>query len=146
MRHSGRMTTRIRSILATFGWWQWLLAGVFLLALVMVALFAVRAARYSAYWRTHHQEPIERWMTVDYVAHSYEVPSEVLWGALGLPDPRAEHRRDRRPLSEIAEATGRSFDDLHETLRAAIERARPPDPPPAIGPAPPGADSERGGP
>ncbi len=144
------MKTRIRSVVATFGWWQWLLAAVFVVALVGAGLFAVRTVRFAIYWRTHHNQPIERWMTLNYIAHSYTVPREVLEEALGLPPSTGLARPDRRPLAEIATSQGKTFDQLKATLLAAIDRARPPEPP-KIGPAPPkeppppkGQEIERG--
>ena len=79
------MRTRIRAVVATFGWWQWTLAAVFLVALVLAALFTVRTVTYTLYWREHRNQPIERWMTVGYVAHSYGLPREVLEEAVHGP-------------------------------------------------------------
>lgn len=130
------MIGRIRGIVSTFGWWQWLLTGVFVLALLAGTLFTVRTIRYTIYWRLHQAEPIERWMTVNYVSHSYDVPPDVLLKALGLPEPAPLARRDRRPLGDIAKAQGKSFEAVKATLEQAIASWRPPAPP--DGPAPPG--------
>ena len=134
------MAVRIRGIVSTFGWWQWLLTGVFVLALVAGMLFTVRTVRYTIYWRLHHAEPIERWMTVNYVSHSYDVPPEVLFKALGLPEPSPLARRDRRPLGDIAKAQGKSFETVKATLEQTIANWRPPEP---GGPPPPPPKSER---
>ena len=129
--------TRVRGTLATFGLAQWLLTGVFVLALVLVALFAARTIRYSVYWRLHRQEPIERWMTVNYVARSYSVPPDVLWNALGITPPApgpgpgpGKQRSDRRPLGLIATTQGKSFDEVNATLRNAIANFHPEPPGP----------------
>lgn len=61
------MTTRVRSVLATFGWWQWTLTAVFVVALLVTGMFAARTVSYSIYWRLHHREPIERWMPIGYL-------------------------------------------------------------------------------
>ncbi|MFA7248203.1 MAG: hypothetical protein WC273_01055 [Dehalococcoidia bacterium] len=140
------MSVRIRHVLAAFGWWQWLVAGVFLLALIAAGLFAVRTVRHAIYWRQHQDEPIARWMTVGYVAHSYDVPPEVLLRALGVPEPRPPARPDRRPLGEIAAAQGKTFEEISATLRAAIDEARPPQTAPLRPPAPRPPGSDRGGP
>lgn len=131
------MISRARQVLGTFGWQQWLLAAVFLVAIVVAGTFGLRTARNTVYWLLHRDEPIERWMPVNYVAHSYDVPPEILWNALGLPDPHTEHRRDLRPLSEIASARGQSFEQVRSTLEAAIVSFRESPPPP---PPPPGKD------
>jgi hypothetical protein len=139
------MRTRIRAVVATFGWWQWTLTAVFLLAVVLAALFTVRTVAYTLYWREHREQPIERWMTVGYVAHSYGLPREVLEEALGLPPSAPPLRADRRPLAEIAESQGKTFEQVKATLLQAIERARPPVPsgPPGAPKAPPPPKSER---
>lgn len=138
------MSARVRQVLATFGWWQWLLAAVFFAALVAAGLFAARTVRYTLYWAQHRNEPIERWMPVNYVAHSYDVPPEVLWNALGLPPARPPFAAARRPLSEIAAAQGKTFEQVKATLEQAIAVAR------AAGPPPPrnnrGDRNDRGGP
>ena len=135
------MAIRVRRVLATFGWWQWLLAAVFLVALVAAGLFGARTVAYTLYWSQHRNQPIERWMPVTYVAHSYDVPAEVLWNALGLPPARPPFRDARRPLSEIATAQGKTFEQVKATLQAAIEAARPTPSPP-----PPPPRNDRGGP
>lgn len=140
------MIARVRWSVRRFGWWQWTLTGVFVLALVLTALLAIRTVQYTLYWRAHQRAPIERWMTVNYVARSYSVPPGVLWEALGLPEPpRDTPRRDRHPLGVIAATQGKSFDEVNAALLAAIARYRPSDTPtpPAPSPTP---RTDRGGP
>jgi hypothetical protein len=108
------------------GWRQWVLLALFLLALLVTALFGVRTVRRAVYWRNHRDEPIRAWMNVHYVAHSYRVPPHVLYKAIGLPPGPP----DRRPLREIARAQNRSVEDLIAELQDAIVHSRPPYPPP----------------
>lgn len=131
--------------MATFGWWQWLLTAVLLVAVVSAGLFAVRTARYAMYWSQHRNEPIEAWMTLRYVAKSYGVPPEELRAAIdGNDDLR---RFDRRPLGRIAEERGQSFEELRAAVEAAIVEVRarepastrPGAPPPKGSPASGGA-------
>ena len=121
------MTARIRRVLGTFNAWQWLLLVVFVVAVAIAGLFAFSVARRAVYWRTHHDEPIQRWMTVNYVARSYDVPADALWSALGLPPARPPSRTARQPLSKIATAQGKSFEEVQATLESAsaAERAKP---------------------
>ena len=137
------MVARVRAVLATFGWWQWLLTAVFVFALILATMFTARTVRSAIFWRLHHQEPIARWMTVNYVAHSYNVPPDVLWKALGLPEPRPPVRPDRRPLGDIANAQGKTFEAVVATLQDAIANWHPEPPPPPGGPPP---TTNRGGP
>ncbi|MSP21609.1 MAG: hypothetical protein EXR66_01055 [Dehalococcoidia bacterium] len=110
------MSVRIRHLIATFGWWQWLLCAMLVGAMLFAGLFAVRTVRYSLYWSQHRADPIERWMTVNYVAHSYGVPPEVLWQALGEEHGKAPTRSVRRPLSEVVADHGQTFEEVRATL------------------------------
>lgn len=119
------------------GWHQWLLLAVFLVALVVTGLFAVRAVRRAAYWRSHRDEPIRPWMSVRYIARSYRVPPYVLYEAIQLqPEPH-----DRRPLREIAREQNRSVEALISELHEAIKGFHAHAPPPAQPPASPGGGS-----
>jgi hypothetical protein len=121
------------------GWHQWLLLSVFLLAVIVTGLFAVRAVRRAVYWQTHRDEPVRPWMSVRYVSRSYSVPPHVLYEAVRLePIPH-----DRRPLREIAREQHRPVEDLIKDLQEAIKGFRahaPPTQPPLPRPfAPPQA-------
>jgi hypothetical protein len=109
-----------------FGWRQSVVAAAFLLSLSVGIFFVVRAVRPAIYWHYHKDEPIESWMSVGYVAHSYHVPPHVLFLAVGLPHKPP----DKRPLSEIAKAQNRSMDEIKTVLLETIVHARPPYPPP----------------
>jgi hypothetical protein len=118
-----------------FGWRQSVVAAAFLLSLSVGIFFVVRAVRPAIYWHYHKDEPIESWMSVGYVAHSYHVPPHVLFLALGLPHKPP----DKRPLGEIAKAQNRSMDEIKTVLLDAIVHARPPYPPPPPPPPDPGS-------
>jgi len=117
------------------GWRQWLVLGLFLLAVMVTGIFVVRTVRRAIYWHNHRDQPIRAWMSVPYVAHSYSVPPYVLYKAIGLPP---ETRHDRRPLREIAHEQDRPVETLISELEDAIKHSRPPYPPPP--PPPPPAD------
>ena len=108
------------SWMKSFGWKQWTLLAAFGLVLLATGLFSVRAVRRAVYWRLHRDEPVRPWMSVPYVAHSYRVPPQVLYEALGIPHPP----HDRRPIKEIAEEQSRSVDEVIATLQSAIARER----------------------
>src|SRR5438045_5626920 len=113
------------------GWRQWLVVALFLVAVVVTSLLMVRAVRRAVYWRFHRDEPVRPWMSVPYVAHSYHVPPQVLYEALGIPHPPHDHR----PIKEIAEEQNRSLDEVIATLQRAIARERV-SPSPASPPTP----------
>jgi hypothetical protein len=115
------------------GWKQILLGLAFAASLAVAGIFVYRTVRPIIYWRLHRDEPIQGWMTVGYVAHSYHVPPHVLYQALGLP----LRPRDRRPLREIAKEQGKTMDQMRAVLMNAIVHARPPYPEPSPPPPPP---------
>ncbi|WP_233150743.1 hypothetical protein [Sphingomonas mollis] len=100
--------------------------ALFVAVLAFTGYHAVRTVGDAIYWNAHRDEPIERWMTIGYVAHSYHVPPHILHRALGLPP-----EPDRRPLGRIAHDSGRSMTEIEARLTYAIVHARPPYPPPA---------------
>lgn len=114
------------------GWHQWLLLLLFLLALAVTGLFAVRTVRRAIYWRYHRDEVIRPWMPVPYVARSYRVPPHVLYQAIGLePIPH-----DRRPLRQIAGEQNRPVEALINELQTAVIQFRASPPPPHGGTPP----------
>jgi hypothetical protein len=120
------MEFKFLSIVKGFRWRQWLVVTLFLLVAGFTAYRAVHTVRRVVYWQAHRDEPIRGWMTVGFVAHSYRVPSHVLYDALGLTDKP----RDKRPLREIAKTQHRSMDDVRAILQDAITHARQQPPPP----------------
>ncbi|WP_172746768.1 hypothetical protein [Neorhizobium sp. T25_13] len=96
------------------------LLSAFLLAATVSGVLAVRLVVRTIYWSAHQNEPIEGWMPLGYVAHSYGVSPVVLQTALGLPIGI----RDRRPLSEVAAEQGKSFEEARKALEAAIAADR----------------------
>lgn len=118
--------------LPPMSWPRRILAVAFLLALGFTTLHVVRTVTAAIYWNGHRDEPIEGWMPIGYVAHSYHVPPHVLFGALGLPFAPP----DKRPLAAIASARSQSVDRLAARLHYAIVHARPPYPPPPPPPKP----------
>ena len=118
--------------------WRRIGIALFVMVVAFTGYQAVRTISAALYWNAHRDEPIERWMTIGYVAHSYHVPPPVLHEALGLaPAP------DHRPLGRIARESGQSFDQVAAKLTYAIVHVRPPYPPrrppsvhPSFAPAP----------
>ena len=100
-----------------------------LLVLGGTGFYGLRTSRRATYWRQHRDEPIRSWMTLNYIAHSYQLPPHVLYQAAGGP----WGERDRRPLLQIARSQKRTVAELVNALRRAIIHSRPPfvAPPPA---------------
>ena len=122
--------------LKQYDWRHWLLIGSFMLALAVAGWHGFRFVRDAIYWDMNRDEPILGWMNVGFVAHSYHVPQPVLYDALGLPAKPP----DKRPLSEIAAAQGKSIDDIAKSLNDAVIHARQSAAPPARSVPAAGAD------
>jgi hypothetical protein len=109
-----------------------------LVALVLVSLatvnFALRVYRHSHRIAEHRDQPIQGWMNIPFISHTYHVPPEVIQDAIGLP----REQRDRRPLRVIAAQQGRPLEELILAVTEAILAARAPQPPrPPEPPRPP---------
>ena len=91
-------------------------------AIAVSVFFAVRLVAFWLYWAdpAHQDQAIEGWMTPGYVAHSWDVPRRVTFGALDLsPQPGKP-----MTLKEIAQARGVSVEELTAELRAEIAAHR----------------------
>ncbi len=97
-----------------------LLLIAFAAAAALTLFFAIRTAAFFVYWANHQELPIEGWMTIGYVAHSYRVPPERLQEALGF-DPRDPNRH---PLGRIARETDVPLAELIDRVEAAIAALR----------------------
>ncbi|WP_322965911.1 hypothetical protein [Sphingomonas fuzhouensis] len=110
--------------------WRKALIALFVAIVAFTGYHAVRTVSDAIYWNAHRDEPIEPWMTIGYVAHSYHVPPHILHAALNMPP-----EPDRRPLARISRDSGLSMAQIEAKLTHAIVHVRPPYPPP--GPPPP---------
>ena len=99
---------------------RWLLLG-FLAAVALALFFGVRAAVFTVYWSGHRDEAIAGWMTPRYIAHSWEVPPQVVGEALGLT-PGGDARRVT--IEEVARSRGLPVAEVAATVTVAIEAFR----------------------
>ncbi len=94
----------------------------FVLASAATVFFAVRFIVFTLYWSdpAHQNQPLQPWMTLPYVAHSWQVPPEALLPALGLTrlPPR------RTSLAELAAQMGISQQTLLDRISAALAGAQ----------------------
>ncbi len=107
-----------------------------LLALFVTFFFGTRAFRRFRDRPT--DEPIREWMNIPYVAHSYQVPPDVLFRSLNLPDKPPP---DKRPIRRIAQELNLSVSEVTAYLEEAIAQERASRPPPGGPPSPPTAPS-----
>jgi hypothetical protein len=95
----------------------------FVAALGLTLVFAIAEVRLVERWsdRAGRDPALAGWMTLRYVAHSWNVPPEVITGALALERPPSGKRIT---LSDLAAARGVPLDSLTATLQTAIDRHR----------------------
>jgi hypothetical protein len=91
-------------------------------ALAVSLFFAVRLVAFWIYWAdpAHRDQAIEPWMTPGYVAHSWGVPREIAFEALGLPPAPG----GPRSMADLAAERGVSVAELARDLQAAIDAFR----------------------
>ncbi len=116
---------------------DWRTGVVILGLMVSLALIVIFSLRVMRSIRHPQNEPIRAWMSVPYIAHSYHVPTQDLYSAIGLTG--VQH--DRRPLMAIAREQGRPVSDLIQQIYQAIVQAHPTVLPPSPIPSTPGGSA-----
>jgi hypothetical protein len=91
----------------------------FVLALAVTVFFSARLLLSSLYWADpeHRHRPVEGWMTPRYVAHSYDLPPEIVRSALGLEPGEGR----QRTLAEIAEESGLTLEEIQRRIDTAAD-------------------------
>jgi hypothetical protein len=97
---------------------------VFMLAAAVTLFFVARIMVSALYWAGHHEEPVQPWMTVGYIGHSWGFPAHEIDLKAGLPAPVQGHPFT---LQEIARQRGvpvaKIVAEVENTL-AAMEAER----------------------
>jgi len=101
---------------------RWLINTGFVLALALTLLFAMRITMTAMFWGdpSRTDQVIEGWMPVGYVAHSWDIPREVLVEALDL----VTFESRGRSLNRLAESRGIPLEVLIAHIMATIETYR----------------------
>lgn len=95
------------------------LVSAFLAMAALTVFFTVRAILFVLYWHNpaHWRQPIESWMTIGYVAHSYQVNPKDLEQGLALDvEPRSH-----RTIGQIAADNNVPFDEVKTRLDAVLK-------------------------
>lgn len=90
------------------------------LFLGLAVYFAIGAIRHAREWDVARDQPIEAWMTPRYIAHSWDVPRDVMMDTLHL----VRIPGGPQPLAKIAEERGIPVERLIDDLEAAIAEFR----------------------
>ncbi|MFC3164822.1 hypothetical protein [Ciceribacter thiooxidans] len=95
----------------------------FVAASALALFFAARFAFYVVYWSApeHRDQPIENWMTIGYIARSYDLPREALAEALGI-GPLGSGRRPT--VEQLARDRGVKPEEFRAEIDRAIARLR----------------------
>lgn len=96
------------------------LTSALALALVLTLFFATRLVVGAVYWQAHQEEPIQSWMTVGYIGHSWDLDPRQIDARAGLPLPEG------RPLTliEIARMRDVPVADVIATVEAVVQEMR----------------------
>lgn len=78
------------------------LTGGLVAALALTLFFGLRFVAGAIYWSGHRELPVEGWMTLGYVGHSWGLDPRALGAAAGIAPPQGHPL----PLEEIARRRG----------------------------------------
>ena len=94
-----------------------MLASAFLLALAATLFFSVRTVVFIVYWAdpAHQEQGIQGWMTPGYVAHSWNIPQDLMRETLG-----PSLKGSRPSLKDIAAQQGIPLSELIARIEAMI--------------------------
>lgn len=97
--------------------------SLFAAAALAALVLAVRLTLFTAYWADpeHRRQHPEPWMTPGYVAHSWHLPPEEVFRAIGLPDRPGE----RVTLEEVAASRGVPVDQVMQELSVVLSTKAP---------------------
>ena len=98
------------------------LTSAFLLACAMTLFFSGRLVFHTVYWAAHQEEVVQPWMTVGYVAQSWDLDAREIDAIAGLPLPEEKGRP--QPLSEIAADRGVPVSEVIAEVEGAIQTLR----------------------
>lgn len=98
------------------------LVSAFLAAVALTLFFAGSFLYHAVYWATHADEPIRPWMTVGYIARSWDLNGREIDEIADLPLP--EVKGHPQPLREIARDRGVPVSEIIAEVEAAIATLR----------------------
>ncbi|MBO3760410.1 hypothetical protein J5J10_07560 [Ciceribacter sp. L1K23] len=98
-----------------------LLFSAFVVSSVVALVFAGRFLYQVAYWQTHQNETVRPWMTIGYVARSWQVDPEELAEAVQLPFRRGKRQR----LEDLAQEKGVPVEALIADVDQAVRALAP---------------------
>lgn len=101
------------------------LFAAFGLALALTLFFAGRFTWAAIYWSQHREMPVQGWMTIGYVGHSWGLDPRALDAAAGTPRPEPGHPLT---LDEIARTRGVPVTQVIAEVTAAVQALKAAEP------------------
>ena len=96
------------------------LMSALILSVALTLFFAGRFLVGAVYWAQHRQEPIRGWMTVGYIARSWQLDPREIDAAAGFPPPQGHPLT----LEEIARQRGQPVEKIIAQAEAAVAELR----------------------
>jgi hypothetical protein len=94
------------------------LTSAFALACAVTLFFAGSLVYHAVYWAGHRNVDLKGWMTVGYIARSWDIPAPELDALANLPGPKIKGHP--QPLAEIARDRGVPVAQVIDEVNAAI--------------------------
>lgn len=96
------------------------LVSAFALALALTLFFGFRIGLRALYWSQHRDEPVQAWMTVGYVGHSWGVDPRGIDALAGTPQPQGHPLT----LDEVARLRGVPVAQVIAEVTQAVARLK----------------------
>ncbi|MHA3914277.1 hypothetical protein [Halovulum sp. GXIMD14793] len=99
---------------------RWL-TFAFCLSLLATVLIAVRLTAAWSHWTVYREPAVSPWMTIGYVARSYDVHGNTVFEA--LREQLGLERGKRETIAQIAERLGKDEGEVMFTVAMAVRNA-----------------------
>lgn len=97
-----------------------LLLVAFIASAIIAALLLLRLTVLVVYFSQNRDAELLGWMPLAYISHSYNIDTNILSQAVGLPPDAPMHTS----LEKIAETQGRPLADVEQDILDAIKAER----------------------
>lgn len=94
------------------------LTAAFLFACAVTLFFTATFAYRTVYWATHQDMPIGPWMTMGYVARSWDLDGRDIYAQAGFAVP--QEKGHPQTLQEIANDLGVPVQDIIDKVEEAV--------------------------
>ena len=128
---------------------RWMMIGLIIIGIIFTAFFGMRAFRAFKKFDGHGHRPppqgkvetdvelIRDWMTIPFIARTYQVPPEIIFEALNIP-PQKDHDKSLKTINDeyFPGQDGFVVSAIKETILSNQALVPPTAPQPPTAPAP----------